>query len=341
MSLNKTISFFLLSVCSTAFLCCTQPARKIGNTSTYIRVNDFRGKEIILQKQATRIICLIESALSGIYMLKAENQLIGVPSAVYDESVALQYSNLDERIKNKTIKIPGNWDFVSIESIVALSPDLVIIWASQSESIESIEKHGIPVYGVFLKSFSDVYKEIKDLGILTGKSQRADSLINYTRNEIDALCSEISVPEKEKKEVYFVWSQGLLETAGTASTVNELIELAGAKNSCILNNEHVVINKEKLLEWNPDVILMWYNNLTEPADIINLSELQYINAVKHKQVYELPSVFMCDLWTLKFPYAVKMMAKWCYPANFSGMDLDEEKQKMLIELYGLNGKKLF
>ena len=248
---------------------------------------------------------------------------------------------LDERIRFRTIPVPGNWDFVSIESVVALQPDLVIIWASQSEAIESIESHGIPVYAVFLKSFSDVYREIKDIGLLTGKSQRADSLLSYTRNEIDKLTTEISESDLRKREYTLSGLQGLLETAGTSSTVNELIELAGAVNSCTSDQEHVVINKENLLEWNPDAIVMWHNDLTDPFDIMNLPELQYINAVRYKQVYELPSVFMCDLWTLKFPFAVKLLTKWIYPDVFGDMNLEEEQKEMLLELYGQNGKKLF
>jgi iron complex transport system substrate-binding protein len=340
MSITKAICYCLIFSFSTAFTSCRQSVSNSTKSSSSVNVTDFRGVEITLDKPATRIVCLIESALSGIYMLKAENQIIGISSGVYNESTFSQYSDLDERIKNKTLPAPGNWDFVNIESIVALQPDLVIIWASQTESIESIEKHGIPVYGVFLKSVNDVYKEIHDFGIMTGKSQRADSLVNYTRNEINKLRSTIKITENEKKNIYFMWTQGVLETAGTTSTVNELIELAGANNSCRTSQEHVIINKERLLDWNPDIIVMWYNPLNSPDDIVKLSEIQHVNAIKYKQVYELPSVFLCDLWTLKFPYAVKLLAKWCYPASTEGLNMDTEKQKMLVKLYGAKGVKL-
>jgi iron complex transport system substrate-binding protein len=309
----------------------------VGSAFT-VKVTDFRNKEITLAKPATRIVCLIESGLSGLYMLQAESYVIGVSSAIYNESAAEQYAALDSRIKNKKLPAPGNWDFVSIENIVALQPDLVIIWASQTEAIQAIEEHGIPVYGVFLKSFNDVYKEIKDFGILTGKSQRADSLINYTKNEISIINHQSKIISR--KSVYFMWPQGLLETAGTTSTVNELIELAGAKNSCTLAQEHVVINKERLLDWNPDLMVLWYNPDKNPENLVMLSDLKHIKAIQNKQVYELPSVFMCDLWTLKFPYAVKMLAKWCYPATFAHINLEEEKRKMLIELYGKRGEEL-
>jgi len=338
--MRTNLAIGIVLIFSVTFSSCRPGRAKPVGSASSIQVSDFRNKEITLSKPASRIICLIESGLSGLYMLRAENQVIGVSSAIYNESASAQYAALDERIKNKELPAPGNWDFVSIENILALQPDLVIIWASQTESIQSIEEHGIPVYGVFLRSFDDVFKEMKDFGALTGKSQRADSLIAYTKAEIGKLKSILQSSNDKLKSVYFMWNQGLLETAGTTSTVNELIELAGAKNSCTVNQEHVVINKEKLFDWNPDMMVMWCDPSKSPQDILSLSEIQQLKAVQEKQVYELPSVFLCDLWTLKFPYAAKLMAKWCYPDTYSGLDLDDEKRKMLLELYGKKGEKL-
>jgi iron complex transport system substrate-binding protein len=132
-----------------------------------------------------------------------------------------------------------------------------------------------------------------------------------------------------------MWPQGLLETAGVTSTVNELIELAGARNCCTVAQEHTVVNKEKLLEWNPDIWLMWYNTDMEPDDIQGLQEFRNTNALRNGHVYELPSPFLCDLWTLKFPYAAGLLASWCYPASFSGFDPEAEKSEMLHFLYGI------
>ena len=319
---------------------CRQNINQDKNISTFkIEVTDFRGKKIQFAKQPERIVCLIESALSGFYMLNAESRIVGVPSSVYNESTAAQYAILDERIKNKTLIAPGNWDFVSIESVVALQPDLVIIWASQKESIESLEEKGIPVYAVFLANIKDVEKEIKDLGALTGTAPRADSLIQYTKNEISKI-SAITKDIKDKKKIYFMWSQGPLETSGKESTVNELIELAGALNACPDKEEHLIVNTEKVLEWNPDLIVMWCNTALNPDNICTMQEWSNCSAIKKKQVYELPSVFFCDLWTLKYQYAVQILATWCYPERFMTGDIIEVKKKMLQTLYGEKGLKL-
>lgn len=320
------------------FFACNSPGSKEVEMQTKIEVTDFRGKKIKLNKPASRIVCLIESALSNLYMLNAQDHIVGIPTSVYDESISIQYAQLDKRIRDQQLPCPGNWNFVSLEKVIVLQPDLVIIWSSQQESIAAIEEKGIPVYAVFLKSIADVEKEIRDLATLTQTNERADSLILYTRGELSKISSKTVC--LTPKSVYFMWAQGILETSGKSSTVNEMIEMAGAKNACTESEEHIVINKERLLEWDPELILMWVNSSLNPHDIIDSPELGYLQAVKNKQVFELPSTFDCDLWTLKYIYAVKFLAKCCYPESFSDIDLQMEKQAMMNVMYGQPLSKL-
>jgi iron complex transport system substrate-binding protein len=326
---------------------CRPGSEKPEKPASAISVTDFRGKEVVLEKPATRIVCLIESALSGLYMLGAEEQVVGVSSSIYKESIAPYYAALDIRIRDKKIPSPGNWDFVSLEGVMALQPDLVIIWSSQEESIEAMEERGIPVYSVFLTCFADVHKEITDLGKLTGKQTRADSLIDYTQKEVMKLKAPLKKKEPDagsktaaQQSVYYMWAQGMLETAGKTSTVNEMIELAGAKNCCPVEQEHVVINMENLLQWNPDVILLSFNTKTDPGEIIRMPEWQGIAAVKNNRIYKSPGLFYADLWTLKYPFAVKALAKYCYPVIHKEMDLETERITMLRKLYGIRGETL-
>jgi iron complex transport system substrate-binding protein len=307
---------------------CSSSPKKHSN----IEVVDFRGQKINLEKPAERIVCLIESATSGLFMLDLGKNIVGVSTNIYDDDIYKYYSVLDERIKNKSLPTPGNWDFVSIESVVALKPDIVIIWASQTESINALENIGIPVYGVMLNSYNDVYKEIEDFGILTGKTQRADSLISYTKAEVEKLKKAAGRIEN-KKSIYFMWAQGMLETSGKNSTVNQLIELGGCTNVCIENEEHLIVNSEKIIEWNPDIILMWCNSKMEPEDVLKKNEWQSINAVKNKNVFELPSIFYSDLWTLKFPQAARFLMHNAYPKLDISINPDSSCSEMTKFLY--------
>ncbi len=295
-----------------------------------IRVSDFRGREIELSQQPRRVVCLIESALSGIYMLGAEDRVLGVSANVYQGHLFDAYARLDPRISRRELPAPGNWDFISLEQVAVLRPDLVIIWASQTEAIGQLEALDIPVYGVMLHSLDDVYKEISDLGLLFGKEARADSLIDFTRSQLEAL--RAGLPAADTVSVYFMWAQGELETSGLNSTVNELIEAAGARNACRLEDEHLAVNAERLAGWDPGMIVMWPNDRLDPADVRANPLFQSLRAVREGRVYELPSPFACDLWTLKVLHAARLLAHWAYPEQA----LRPDEEALFDFLYGKN-----
>ncbi len=299
-----------------------------------VSVVDFRGKTVTLQKPASRIVCLIESALSGLFMLDAQDRVVGISTNVYQAEVFPHYAGMDRRIAGKSLPAPGSWDFVNLERVVALDPDLVVIWAHQEESIRSIEERGIPVFGVFIGCFEDIYREIRSLGELTGTTDRADALIRYTQNEVLDLQRRVGQP-CTRPRVYFMWAQGELESSGRGSTVDELIRMAGGINVCgTIDQEHLVVSVERIIEWDPELIVMWADERRDPADILALPLWKGVTAVQRGNVHEFPGVFPCDLWTLKFQLGVKMVAKWCHPEIFTGVDIEKERQEVFSRLYG-------
>lgn len=300
------------------------------NDTKKISVTDFRGKEVTISKPALRIVCLMESAMSGIYMLQQEDKIVGVPLSVYNESNAKFYAALDDRIKSKKLTAAGNWDFINIETILSLQPDIVILWASQQEAIDAIEQHDIPVYAVMIKCIDDIYKEIMDFGILTGAAARADSLISYTKQEVNSSALNISV----KPKVYFTWPQGLLETAGSKSIVQQVFDAAGVHNICQDSVEHAVMSMENLVTANPDYIVSWYSEQNRVNEILFSTQLATTNAIRNGKVFQIPSSFWCDLWTLKFPLAIKFIANSCHANLDTNFDWRKAKKEMAKQLYG-------
>lgn len=331
---NKKITAGIILVIYSLFVSCGKNSNKPLNDTGSISVVDFRDKKISFKERPKRVVCLIESALTGIYMLKSQDLIQGIPTDIYKESFFKYYSKLDNRISQKTLPCPGNWDFVNLEKLVSIKPDLVIIWSSQEESIERIEKLGIPVYSVFIDDFEDIYKEIRDFGKLFNKQSRADSIISTTKDKIKFIID--SAYKKKSPGAYFMWSQGLLETSGKHSTVSKLLGFAGMKNVCEMKEEHVSVNIEKLYEWNPEFIIMWYNERLDPADIIKNNQFTGIAAIKNKKVFELPEIFQCDFWTLKFVYTVYLMNNWSSDAKFNKKQDSLFLKDMFYDLYGKN-----
>jgi iron complex transport system substrate-binding protein len=286
-----------------------------------IRVTDFTGNHVELEMPPERVVCLIESALSGIYMLGMESRVIAIPGDVYKNPAFGYYARLDGRIADKSFPAPGNWDFISIEQVLGMKPDLVILWSAQADVAAKLEQFDIAVYRVMIHNFNDVYKEISDFGKLFGCSERADSLIRITRQNLEQ--ARAGSENKDTVTAYFMWAQGINETSGKNSTVEELLKFAGTRNVCDMEQEHVTISLEKLIEWNPEMIVMWYNEKLSPADILENPILQGIDAVRNRKVFELPDKFTCDFWTLKMQYPVMLINAWAYPENagiFNGED---------------------
>jgi len=300
-----------------------------------VSVTDFRGRTLTFPRPVSRIVCLIESALSGLYMLGAGERVVGIPASVYQEPVFHYYARLDARIAARTLPAPGSWDFFSTERVLALKPEVVIVWAHQTEAIAALESRGIPVFGVFLATVGDVAREIRELGRLTGTEARAEELLSWTREELARVSRRLEgLPAAARPRVYFMWAQSPLETSGGTSTVHDLIELAGGRNVLAhLPQEHLRVKQEQLLVANPEVIVMWHNPRLDPADLLALPAWQGLAAVKAGRVYELPPVFVCDLWTLKYVHAVKLLAAWLHPARFADLNLAAEENRMLRALY--------
>ena len=302
-----------------------------------VRITDFRGVSLAAEKPANRIVCLIESALSGLYMLGVQDRVVGISTNIYQQDIFAYYAAMDARIAARQLPTPGNWDFVNLESVVALAPDLVIVWAHQSEAIAAMEERGLRVYGVQIARFEDISKEISDLGTLTDSSERAQELIQYSHSALERLHRRKDQPgiPPQKPGVYFMWAQGDLETSGRPSTVDDLITLAGGRNVCgAIHQEHLVVHLEDLLQWNPDVVVMWTHPSVSPQSIMTKPVWRSIHAVRDRRVHELPSVFLCDLWTLKYQFAVRLMTEWCHPTGKSRADLVREAREMLGGLYG-------
>jgi iron complex transport system substrate-binding protein len=160
--------------------------------------------------------------------------------------------------------------------------------------------------------------------------------LDITQRELERIGRRASlIPTAKRPVVYYLWAQGPLETSCGGSTVDDLITLAGGRNACgAVRREHMLASLEQVLAWNPGIIVMWGNDRLDPVDIMADPQWRMMRAVKERRVYELPEVFLCDLWTLKFAYAVKLLAAWCHPRAFADLDLEAERRAMLVNLYG-------
>lgn len=341
MKSNKSLLYgFGLFTLMLLLACKANPKKEDKQSeSTQIQATDSRGKTVKLSKIATRVVVLFEPMVDEIYMLGAEQTLVGIPNQVYLNQSSYHFlSKLDQRIKSKQIPTPtfgGNSS--NLESIIASQPDLVIVYQQDRETITQLEELGIPAFTVSSLNKEAILAELLGVGKLLGKEGRAQEIIVYIEDKIKAhdKASFVDIPKK----VYYAWSKGrILSTSGKGTLTEMAIELAGAQNACQLQMEAPNIGVETLYQWNPDMIILW-NSKAE--DIYQLSELSNLRAVKEKQVFVMNPSFLYDPHTVKFMLFANQLRHWCYPNNYTEKQLAADSHEFMRVIYGDNAKNLY
>ncbi len=313
---------------------CSNSTDKRSENTKEISVTDIQGNEIHISKPAERIVCLFDPSVDVIYMLQAQDKLVGIPAETYfDNELYDYYKHIDSRILNKQLATPGSNELANLESIIQLNPDLVIAQQLPESIVRTLQQMNIPVYIAAAARYDDLKKEMKDISLLIGKEERGKLLITYAENKIKELDERTSSKKDSlPKTVYFTWANGrIFSTTGRNSMMNDCLDLAGVENVCPSEIDKPNINPETLIEWNPDMIVMWNDS---PDLFYNKKELNGITAIQQKQIHNLIPMFFYNPHTFKSLCAAVAINNWAYGSK--DKDSKEETKEILLELYGEN-----
>ncbi|MGQ8868856.1 ABC transporter substrate-binding protein [Myroides sp. TSA_177.3] len=309
--MRKLFFFPLLVVLSLVQACKQEPkAPSTVDTDTTVYAIDSRGKEVKLPKAATRVVALYEALVDDVFMLDAQDKLVGIPQQTYlNEDAFAFFSTLDSRMAKKEIATPTfGGGSSNVEALVGLQPDLVLTFDQDKEVVAQLENLGIAVYTIASENKEGIIRELEGIGTLVGKEERAKNITTYIQKEIKEM--EATKIDNQKK-VYYAWSKGrVLSTSGKGTLMDMAITLSGAVNACPLEMQAPNIGAEMLYKWNPDIILLWNSN---ESDVYDLSELANLPAVVNKQVKVMQPSFLFDPHTVKFLLFAKQVRQWSYP----------------------------
>ena len=183
-----------------------------------ITVLDFSGREVTLDQPAKRIVALAPHIVENLYSAGAGDKLVGVVS----------YSNFPDEAKN--VPEVGTYSAFSLEQVLALQPDLVVMWGSGNgmQTLSTFEALGIPVYVSELRQLSDVPKSIRNLSQLAGTPAIGEAEASRIETELDALHRRYG--EKRSLSVlYQIWNDPL-QTVNGEHLISEIIALCGGYN---------------------------------------------------------------------------------------------------------------
>lgn len=330
--LIRLTAFIALVVTFTA---CSKKQSNVEDTTSESAIHtiDTRGNKVTLEKPAERVIALFDPCVDILYMLGAEDKLIGLPAEVYFDPEQYQYFKLiDERINNRELPTPGSNDRLNIESVISLKPDLVITQQLPESLIKTLKSSGIAVYIATAQSFENVKQELSDIALLTGTTDRADRIAAYATHKIDSLkTTNSAITDKKRKKAYFTWANGkIFSTTGSGSMMDNCLMLAGVDNACPTPFERPNINAETLISWNPDLIVMWND---DPELFYSRPELARVKAVNQRDIYNLMPMFFYNPHTFKSICAAMAIHNFATPSESKNETLYKQQMEEALKVF--------
>jgi iron complex transport system substrate-binding protein len=209
-----------------------------------ISVTDSLARTVKLAVPAQRIIALAPHIVENTFSAGAGDKLVGVTS----------YSNFPEQAK--TILEVGSYNAWSLESIVALEPDLIIMWGSGNGmgKLATLERLGIPVYVSEPRRLPDIASTIRNIGLLAGTEHTSA----MEARRIDQAFAELnnSYRNREPKSVLYQMWNAPLQTLNGEHLISDVITLCGGSN--IFADATALapkISLESVLARDPDAII--------------------------------------------------------------------------------------
>jgi iron complex transport system substrate-binding protein len=144
----------------------------------------------------------------------------------------------------------------SLERVIAVRPDLVIVWQDTGlpQVNERLRALGVTTEPMAASSLGDLASVIARIGELLGISDRADSLWRSIQDSLRSVSADVA-GRPRPSVFYVVWRDPLI-TTGAGTFIDSLIVLAGGTNVFAdAPTRWPTVSFEELLRRDPDVIV--------------------------------------------------------------------------------------
>ena len=222
-------------------------------------------------KEYNRIVVLDPATVEMIYMLGAEDKIVGVAN--------LERSKVWPEEKVAKLESVGTFMKPSLEKIIALKPDLVIMSALTGEELNNgLKSNNIEAKRVQANSIEEIFTNFLEVAKMLGKENEANKIIAEKKVKLE----EIKKIATGNKKGLFVMSASPLMVFGNDNLPNDIMKLLNIKN--IAENQkgrNPIVTPEFIIKENPDIIMTLLPN---PSQIVAANpQLKNVNAIKNSK----------------------------------------------------------
>ena len=222
-------------------------------------------------KKYNRIVVLDPATVEMIYMLGAEDKIVGVAN--------LERSKVWPEEKVAKLESVGTFIKPSLEKIIALKPDLVITSALTDDNLNNgLKSNNIEAKRIQANSIEEIFTNFMEVAKMLGKENEANKIIAEKRVKLE----EIKKMATINKKGLFVMSASPLMVFGNDNLPNDIMKLLNIKN--IAENQkgrNPIVTPEFIIKENPDMIITLLPN---PSQIVATNpQLKNVNAIKNSK----------------------------------------------------------
>jgi iron complex transport system substrate-binding protein len=227
-----------------------------------------------------RIISLIPAITEMLFAVGAGPRVVGVSS--FDH-----FPPEVERIQRVGALLDPN-----VERILALRPDLVVVYRSQTDLIAQLARAEIPTFVYAHAGLGDVTSTLRALGARIGAAGRADTLASDIERRIDVLRNRHATGRRPKTLVVIgrdAFALRGIYASGGVGFIHDMLTAAGADNVFAdTKREAVQATSELILARAPEVILELRGDPIDAAaqakELQTWDALGSVPAVRNKRV---------------------------------------------------------
>ena len=324
-----------------------------GTAAATMTVTDLTSRTVTVPASPQRIIGVGAGDVRMLVYLQSSEKIVGVDQMEKGpfNATALGMGLPSGRDNPYSIAHPELGDLAYIgtnrvdnpELIIAQKPDVIFAtWRTAKDADALQEKTNVPVValvsGDLGKNKPQFYQSLRLMGKVLGRDSRAEEVIAYIDNTIADLDSRTSAAAKNQSKTVYIGGVSFNGAHGIYSTEPTYPSLKMINTNNIASGAgtggQVMVDKEQLLAWDPDVIFVDESSYALVAADLKDPTLQSLKAVKNGQVYGLmPYNWYANNYDTVLANAY-YMGKILYPEQFSDIDPGTKADEIYTYLDG-------
>lgn len=254
------------------------PAAALSVSAGPVELMDDAGTPVKLPRPAARIISLSPHVTEMIFAAGAGDKLVGV----------IKFSDFPPEAKK--LPVVGDNRAVDYDRMLALSPDLVVVWfhGIAMKQMDKIRSLGIPVFFSDPKSIEQVAGSVEKLGLMAGTQRTANSWAAAFRQRHRDMEKKFS--SRPPLRVFYQFWNRPLSTLNRDHVVNSLITLCGGVN-VFAGTPSIApaVSTEAVIAANPQVIITGSTNNQHREWAEEWKQWDTIDAVRNGNVFSMDS----------------------------------------------------